>query len=256
MSVSNLGRVTRLRSGPLAAWAAAWLAGLAPSDEVLRAAVGDDQPHHVVGLPGGSETCAPLSEVLIEWRRRVARVLVVLPVPGDIRGVPGPAAFRSAALEAGEAVVGGGLGLVPDVFAHAVSSAPTSVTWRAFEVGDPPPDPWDVQQAQHELADTIRDCASVLAAADVASGTDAMGEALADARRAGERPNLPPGFPPAAVRLVAQAERLHAILDVAALDPVGGATDRAGISARADALRPLATAVRRARLAGYNAGTE
>jgi hypothetical protein len=55
------------------------------------------------------------------------------------------------------------------------------------------------------------------------------------------------------VRLVAQAERLQAVLDIAALDPTGGAIDRTGIAARTAALRPLAMAVRRARVAGYNA---
>jgi hypothetical protein len=45
------------------------------------------------------------------------------------------------------------------------------------------------------------------------------------------------------------------VLDVAALDPIGGAIDRIGIAARAEALRPLATAVRRARIAGYNAAS-
>jgi hypothetical protein len=56
------------------------------------------------------------------------------------------------------------------------------------------------------------------------------------------------------VALLAQAERLQAVLELAFADPTGGAIDRTGISARTEALRPLATAVRRARLAGYNAG--
>ncbi|MEP6599705.1 MAG: hypothetical protein ABJB98_09710 [Actinomycetota bacterium] len=246
--------MTRLRSGPLAAWASAWLSGLAASDEVLRATMEGDRAHRVQGLPGTGDSAVPLSEVLIEWRRRSARTRLVLPVPGDLRGVPGPGGFRAAAVDAGEAVFGSGLGLVPDLFDHPASSAPPSVTWHAYEVADPPPDPLDVAQARLELTETIRACATALAAADVARWTDAMGEALTDARRAGERPNLPPGFPPVAVHLVAQAERLHAILDVAALDPVGGAVTRAGMATRANTLRPLATAVRRARLAGYNAG--
>jgi len=44
------------------------------------------------------------------------------------------------------------------------------------------------------------------------------------------------------------------VLRIALLDPVGGAIDRTGVAARTDALRPLVTAVRRARVAGYNAG--
>jgi hypothetical protein len=83
-----------------------------------------------------------------------------------------------------------------------------------------------------------------------------LSQVLVAWRRAGEQLNLPPGFPARAVALIAQAERLQAVLDLAARDPTGGAIDRTGISARLGALRPLATAVRRARLAGYNALAE
>jgi hypothetical protein len=246
--------MARLRCGALVAWTSAWLAGVAASDDVLRATVGDDSPHHVEGLPDApSEIPVPLSEALITWRRTSASVRLVLPVAGDVRGLPGPAQFRSSALDAGEAVVGGGLGLVPDVVERHPSSVPATVIWQAHSVDEPPPDPLSVAEAQHDLTETIRETASALAAADVARWTDQVGDALTDARRAGERLDLPPGFPPAAVRLLAQAERLHAVLDLAALDPVGGAIDRDGIAARTEALRSLATAVRRARLAAYNA---
>ncbi|MCU1657322.1 MAG: hypothetical protein JWO57_1978, partial [Pseudonocardiales bacterium] len=97
----------RLRSGPLAAWASAWLAGLVASDDVLRAVTAGDAPHQVGGLGTFDAELVPLSEVLIAWRRGGEPVRVVLPVAGDVRGVPGPAEFRSAALEAGEAVHGG-----------------------------------------------------------------------------------------------------------------------------------------------------
>jgi hypothetical protein len=245
--------VNRLRSGPLAAWTSAWLAGAAASDEVLRATIGHDAAHHVQGLPDADEQAVPLSEALIAWRRAARAVRVVLPVAGDVRGLPGPADFRSAALEAGEAVHGGGIGLVPEIVDNPLSSAPTTVFWRAFAVEDPPPDVLSVPEAQHDLTEAIRESASALSAADVANWMDDVSEALSDARRAGERVNLPPGYPPPGVHLVAQAERMQAVLEIAALNPMGGAIDRAGIAARTNALRPLATAVRRARLAGYNA---
>ena len=243
---------TRLRSGALVAWTSAWLAGDAASDDVLRATVGDDARHQVAGLSDG---LAPLSEALITWRRRGGSVRLVLPVAGDVRGLPGPAQFRSCALDAGEVVIGGGLGLVPDIAERHPSSAPPTVTWHAHAIDEPPPDPLAVAEAQRELTEAVRDAASALAAADVASWVDDVSDALADARRAGERLNLPPRFPAPAVRLVAQAERLQAVLDIAALDPTGGAIDRTGIAARSDALRSLATAVRRARMAGYNAAS-
>jgi len=229
----------------------AWLDGRVASDEVLRAVMAGDSPHQVGGL--GAEP-APLSEVLIRWRQRGGPVRVVLPVPGDVRGLARPAAFRRAALEAGEAVCGGGLGLVPRVRDFAPSSALPTVLWEAFEIEPAPGDQLAVADAQYELTAAIRECAGALAAADVAGRRADVADALHDARRAGERLNLPPGHPSRAVALLAQAERLQAVLALAARDPEGGAIDRAGIAARAAALGPLATPVRRARIAAYNAG--
>lgn len=253
----NLAVVPRLRSATLAAWTSAWLAGHASSDDVLHATAANDAPHTVSNLVGNigdfDAEPQPLSEVLIRWRRAGGPVLLSLPVAGDVRGVPGPADFRSAALEAGEAVHGGGLGLVPQVIDLAPSSAPTTVIWEAFVISPVPEDYLSVADAQHDLTTAIREAASALSAADVAGWIDDIADDLHDARRAGEHLNLPPGFPPRAVALLAQAERLQAVLDLAFADPTGGAVDRLGIAARADALRPLATAVRRARLAGYNA---
>jgi hypothetical protein len=242
-----------VRSGPLAAWAAAFFAGRVSVDQAADAVAGDDAPHQVGGLPAYDAELVPLREVLVAWRRGGASVRAVLPVAGDVRGLPGPAEFRSAALEHGEAVVGAGLGVVPDVVDYSPSSAPTTVLWQAFETEPAPVDHLSVADAQYELTTVIRESASALSAADVAGWVDDIADTLHDARRAGERLNLPPGFPPRAVALLAQAERLQAVLDLAFSDPTGGAIDRTGIAARTAALRPLATAVRRARIAGYNA---
>jgi hypothetical protein len=248
--------VTRLRSGPLAAWTAAWLDGRTASDEVLRATAGRDAPHRVAGLEDQGDALVPLSEVLITWRRAGGPVRLALPVAGDVRGVPGPAEFRAAALESGEAVYGTTVGVVPMVTEFAPSSAPPRVIWQAFAVTPVPVDHLPLADAQYELTTAIRQTASALAAAEVAGWIDDIADALQDARRAGERLNLPPGFPPHAVALVAQTERLQAVLDLALQHPTGGAVDQAGIAARDEALRPLALAVRRARLAGYNALAE
>src|SRR5262249_49551248 len=89
---------------------------------------------------------------------------------------------------------------------------------------------------------------------DPHGGDSAVGDVsaeLASARRAGERLNLPPGMPARAVMLVAQAERLAAVLKIAGIDtcaPAGSNAER-----RARSLAPLVAAVRRARVAGYNA---
>jgi len=244
--------VTRLRSATLAAWCCAWLDGAAASDDVLQAVTGDDAPHLVAGLPDAPDV-APLSEVLFALRRSGARMRLVLPVAGDLRGVPGPAEFRTAALEAGEAVVAGAFGLVPDVVEYAPSSAPPTVTWQAFAVELTPPDYLAVADAGQELTTAIRDCTAALTAAEAGGASSDVSEALRLARRAGERLVLPPSFPQRAVSLLARAEQLQEVLDLAYAEPLGGTVDRFAASAREASLRPLATAVRRARLAGYNA---
>lgn len=245
--------MTTRRSGPLAAWTSAYLAGVVGPDQVIDAVTGDDARHWVVGLPDGEDP-APLLELLAGWRRHGGPVRAVFPAPGDVRGLPGPAGFRGVALDAGEAVCGPLVGVVPEYVDYAPSSAPPTVVWHAFEIDEPPYDEQQLGEAQYDLAKAIRDSASALSAADVPGWTDDFGPALRSARRVGETVNLPPGFPNRAVALVAQAERLQAVLDVAALDPVGGAYDRTGIAARREALRPLEVAVRRALTAAYNAG--
>lgn len=245
-----------LRCGVLAAWTRAWLAGRVSLDQVVDATTGNDAPHQVVGLV--EPEIVPLHDLLVAWRRAGAPVRFVLPAPGDVRGMPGPATLRAEALTAGEAVVSGAIGepgtaAVPQVVDHAPSSRPTSVLWQVRRTEPVPPDHQSVTDAQYDLTTAIRETATALADADVARWRTGIAEALGDARRAGEHVNLPPGHPPRAVALLAQAERLQAVLDLAAEDPVGGAVDRVGITDRAAALRPLAIAVRRARVCAYNA---
>lgn len=239
-----------LVSGVLAAWTSAWLTGAVGADDVVDAVTNGDLPHQVVGTP--ELDFVPLAHLLVEWRRRGGPVRAVVPAPGDVRGVPAPPAFRSAALDAGQAAHGGGLGVIPEIIEHGPSSAPPTVLWHAYEVEPALPDFVPLGDAQYELGAAIRDCASDLTRAGVAGSATAIGDALHDARCAGEHLVLPPGFPPRAVAVLAQAERLSAVLDLAAADSIGGAIDTRGVSARRDALRPLETAVRRARLAAYN----
>jgi hypothetical protein len=276
-----------LRSGLLAAWGTAFLDGRIGFDQAVATVTGGDLPHRVAGLPGTPGE-VPLGWALTAWRDLGATALrAVFPVPGDPRGLPGPGPFATAAMSAGEAVhaVGGthlpgtggthlpgtggthlpdtggthlpdtGLGLVPEVTRHgsAASSASYSVRWRAYpQAGEPVPDPLSVAEAEHDLTAALREAASALAALDAASWRPELVGELPRARRVGP-PALPPGYPPRAVRLLAQADRLAAVLDIASVDAAGGALTAGAATARASALRPVWAAVRRARLAAYNA---
>ena len=243
----------RVRSGVLAAWTSAWLAGEAAYDDVVARVTGNDEPHRVTGLPRVAGE-SPLGWALPVLRERSPDgVRAVLPVAGDPRGLPGPGPFTTAALEAGEAVLGRGLGLVPRVTEHgSVADRTCSVLWTAYELVEPAPDQLTVPEAEHDLTAATRDAASALAALDVASWRPEVADELARVRR-GVTPELPPGHDGRAVRLLASADRLAAVLDLARADSPGGAVTGAEARARDDALRPLATAVRRARQAAYNA---
>ena len=267
-------------SARLAVWTTAWLAGDVSYDDVLDAmgrcgtvhvvaglpvataaqrgqsgpAAGGDQIHHVV--EAATAASDRLGAALIAWRRSADAVQVAFPDAGDVRGLPGPGSFSAAALQAREAVFGGDLGLVPTGPAGPASSAAPTVVWRAYPVPAAAPDPLQRSDAEHELAVAMRETASLFVSADLTGARADVAEELARARRAGEHLDLPAGFPTRATALAAQAERLSAVLDIAARDAAGGAVDRGGMSSRADALRRLAATVRRARQAAYNAGAE
>ena len=242
------------RAGLLAAWGSAFLTGRAGYDQVLAAVTGE-LTHRVSGLPGSAAE-VPLGWALSGWRERGATALrLVLPIPGDPRGLPGPSAFGTAAMAAGEAVHGAGLGLVPELARHgsAVGSAAWSVCWQAYpEMAEPAADPLSVAEAEHDLTVALRAAASTLADLDRASWQPELAADLSRARQVGA-PTLPPGHPPRAVRLLAQADRLGAMLQLADAH-VRDAAAKRGVGPEAHAAyRALWTAIRRARLAGYNA---
>jgi hypothetical protein len=257
------------RSALLAVWTAAWLAGDVSFDEVIDAMTTDASVHAVVGLraavaalSGPAATARAgtddvggydqpgtekLGAALIAWRAARADLSLALPVPGDVRGLPGPADFAVAALDAGEAAFGAGLALVP-------AESKTAVIWRAFAVTEPPRDHLQLNEVEHELMAAMRETATLLRVAELSGSRADVGAQLAKARRAGELLNLPRGFLPRAAALVAQAERLSTVLDIALADGDGPAIDRGGVATRSDALRALSTVVRRTRLAAYNCG--
>jgi hypothetical protein len=100
-------------SARLAWWGTAWLRGHVVPDLVVDAVLAGDATHMVAGLPG-VEGSTSLVRALAELRATGADgVGIALPVAGDPVGLGGPADFNAAALEAGEAALCGGIGLVP-----------------------------------------------------------------------------------------------------------------------------------------------
>ena len=135
---TSTATVTVRRSTRFVAWVRAWRAGLVPYDEVAGEIAGDEE--HLVAEVPGTWAEVPLGEVLSTFARlHPDEIRLVLPVPGDPRGLPGPGAFTGAALVAQECVIAGELGLVPEVRTHTSGSGDTfcTVLWRLYPLPTP-----------------------------------------------------------------------------------------------------------------------
>ncbi|QES40822.1 hypothetical protein DEJ49_07275 [Streptomyces venezuelae] len=250
------------RSGRLAAWGNALLAGLVSPDDAVLAMVGDDAVHRVEGLPGES---GPVGLTLAMGRLRslgVTGLRVALPAPGHPLGLSGPPEFNARALEAEEAVVGFGApyGLVPEVYeAGPDGDVHVEVVWHCLTVREAPPaDVPSLGEAERELAEALREATEVLSRLDVA-GSGPVAEAALDAYRARAergRELLAPGYPPRAVRVLELAQRVGLLISLAYENGPGGAVSASEMAARGQALRPVERTARRAQVAAYNAYVE
>lgn len=249
------------RSALLAAWGSAWLAGEASLlDAAARMAAHDDAAT-VCGLAADD---LPLERALPRLRADgVQRLRLVLPAPGDPTGLPGPGAFSSAALLAGEGVLaaradGSGIGLVPEVTAHgsALDGTVTTVRWTAHALAAVPPWPGPyLPEAEHDLRRGVLEVAAALRDLDLARWRPELAEALQELRataRAGiDDDELPGGYPVRAREVLVRSRQLAGVLELAGAD-AGGAVDTREAAAREAQLRELARLVRRARVAAYN----
>ncbi|WP_265565828.1 hypothetical protein [Streptomyces hygroscopicus] len=250
------------RSGRLAAWGNALLAGLVSPDDAASAIVGEDAVHRVEGLPGES---APVGLTLALGRLRmlgVSGLRVALPAPGHPLGLSGPPEFNARAMEAEEAVVchGAAFGLVPEVYeAGPDGDVHVEVVWHCLSVREAPPaDVPSLGEAERELAEALREATEALSRLDVAA-SGPVAEAAIDAYRARAergRELLAPGYPPRAVRVLELAQRVGLLISVAYDNGHGGAVSASEMSARAQALRPVERTARRAQVAAYNSVVE
>ncbi|HEX5597547.1 MAG TPA: hypothetical protein VFX61_16250 [Micromonosporaceae bacterium] len=246
------------RSSRFVAWVRAWRAGLVPYDEVADEVAGDEE--HLVADAPGCWTDVPLRDALPSLSKVPAdEIRLVLPAPGDPRGLPGPGAFSNAALLSGEAVVARGLGLIPEVRRHTSGSGMTfeTVLWRVYPLPENAPtasltDP-GTAEAEAELSAALAEATAALTRLDVAQWRPELAGALAALRRPDSATDLPPGFDPRARRLFARASVLDRVLALAEHAAPGGAINGYDVQQREAALRPLTAACRRALVAACNA---
>jgi hypothetical protein len=242
-----------LLSGLLTAWLGAWLQGRTSSDELLASTQGPDEPHTVRGLPDETEP-VPLSRVLTLLRRAApADVSLSLPVPGDPSGLTGAA--LAAALAAGEAVAvvprdvqQPGWVLVPEIETRGSSLEPlVYVEWQLFPMdGRPTASPTGaarLPEAELALSESVTAAAAVIAEiGQVGQLSPEIIAAITKLRkRSGLKLPLPPGSPPDAIRVLTTAQRLEAVVELAAKEqPLSASSD----ARRMAALREVSRAVR------------
>ena len=217
-------------SAVLATWLDAACTGQVRPEDLADVVRGDDPRHLVAGLP--ERDVIELHELpeVVE-----GRVSLALPAPGDLVGLGGPASFNVAATDAGEAVVAGSFGLVPEVDAR-------TVVWRAY-----PADrvPWvDERETAAELKVALADVTRRLVDLDVAAWQPDIPDLLLNLRHRTPLP-LPPGYD---ARRVETAERAVLCLDILALarSGDGGAVTAYEMEHRRAALGDLERATRRA----------
>jgi hypothetical protein len=213
-------------SATLAWWLTAWLRGHEQTDHVLDALA--DETHL---LAGGSTL-----DLLVRARGTGASYAgLALPVDGDPLGLGGPRDFNGAALEAGQAVVVGDLGLVPVEQGETVQWQPLEASRRQLP---------DVGEADRTLRGALLDAAGDLAELDVARWRPEAADALMNLHH---RPSLdaPLGTPPRCVDLAARGLQAWAIVDLALVDD-GGALSSYEVERRRNLLQPLGRAARRA----------
>ena len=234
----------------LALWAAAWQGGASP-DDVLAAIDGADHRAGVraatdeislmTGLPGpGNPTAGSMA--LLSVLRAGGEAQLLLPYPGDLRGLPTSGELTVTALDAGAAVLltGSSLAVVP-VNGH----------WRVFACRARHPAAGLAEAhdlLDHEVARATRN----LSALDVARQSDGARERV---RRLmlDEAVCTPPGTPGPASSLLATSISLQALLTVADNHDTAAVTSYQ-MAVVDDALRPLAIAIREARRAAVAAG--
>jgi hypothetical protein len=245
------------RSARFVAWSNAVLAGQVSPDLAADRISGTDSVHRVDGLPGGDGQSLPVVLARLSAHATPA-VRLVLPVPGDPVGLPGPSELTTAALAAGEAALlpGGADGL----FGLVPSEGGDHVAWTAYPVAAAPatavsPLP-SLAEADQGLAVALREATELLASLDVARWDPGSADAV-DALRRGQLDGdgLAPGYPNRAHEVLARARRLRAVIELASRGD-GAAVTAGEAAARRAALVPLDRSARYAEMAAYNAVLE
>lgn len=190
---------------------------------------GDLEAAVETALPDIDHVAGDLGRLTL-WRDLGERALLVaLPVPGDLTGLPGATATaQGAAATAGECVFVPGVGgmLVPTIAAFGSQAASaldtgTRVDWEAFDA-DPVPqhriEALEPSQLERHLRQELIEATEALDRLGGRPFSPAAARDLADAALGG-RWGLPPGLPPRSQRVIALAGTVGQIVDAGLAGP-------------------------------------
>jgi hypothetical protein len=273
-------------SATLSIWANAWLAGKAAPDDVLDALLCWAPTQSVTaydavaaghtGLPWPDVHDAGAVSLLQTLRTAAGRtaagtpsITVVLPVPGDVRGLTAGTQFERDALAASEAVIVThpddprmSVGLVPE-FDYDEPDDELAIphlralSWTVYSLpGIPTLDGTELGEAEYALRLAVRSAADALTAIGLGSaGVDVddprgLVEQLLESTR---QHQVPEPAPSRALRVLENAAHVDAIITVSAGLTRIGTQSLSEAQIATDALRPLAAVVRSARMAALSA---
>ena len=262
-------------------WVNSWLAGVAAPDDVLDALSQWAPKHSVTAYDSVAAGCTGLpwpdlfhsgTMSLLQTMRTAAGpprgeppLALVLPVPGDVRGLPAGTQFQRDAVTVGEAILVGregasAVGLVPEFDYEDLDDPdyepdPISLAWTVYSVPAPGHvDHPDLGEAEYTLRSAVRSAADALGALRAGATADVddprgMVEQLLEATRLHRAPGH---APERALRVLENAAHVDAIITVSSgLMPIG-LQSSSELQIASDTLRPLASVVRSARLAAVN----
>lgn len=256
-------------SATLTVWAGSWLAGCSAPDDVLEAlyawaprhtiAAGDpvtggraDLPWPALDEPASTGVMALLKVIREAMAVPGAQLRLVLPVPGDVRGLPAGTAFAADAIEAEEGVLIGvpgaeATGLIPQWTEDEV------LQWTVYSAPMPavPGEDLSLGEAEYTMREAVRDAADALMQLHTTGvgALDADPRELVEAQLAAySRHHYPDSIPLRARRILDSADHVAAILTVAQREPASAPTSASAMGAHESLLRPLWDAIRAARL--------
>ncbi|OBJ02835.1 hypothetical protein A5660_21480 [Mycobacterium alsense] len=272
----------------LSLWANAWLAGRAAPDDVLDAlslwapkqsvTAYDAVAAGHTGLPwpdvhdAGTVTLLQTLRAAVGRSRARGTINVVQPVPGDVRGLAPGTQFESDALAAGEAIIiagpddpGAAVGLVPEFNYGDLDEIEErtglpelcGLSWTVYSLpGAPALEHYELGDSEYALRSAVRSAADALGAIGLGAAACDVDDprALVEQLLESARQHRIPGHAPSrALRVLENAAHVDAIIAVSSGLAGIGPQSSSQAQITSDALRPLASVVRSARMAAVSA---